>query len=182
MEANAMCRNARRRERWANDPEYRAREGARRYARYHAHKHDADYQSKILKRLYGISQADYDVLLARQGGVCAICGRRPKRGRLYVDHCHVTGRVRGLLCRGCNFALGHLRDNQRTMIAALAYLAGGAADGAGAAAQRALLARAALPPGPTGRAVLTEVHLPNRFAAAPLARAAGIRRRRRPCP
>lgn len=49
-----------------------------------------------------VSIADYIRMSEIQGGVCAICERPPKKGRLYTDHCHVTGRVRGLLCPGCN--------------------------------------------------------------------------------
>jgi hypothetical protein len=167
-------RNERRRERRANDPQYRARECARHRAYYQAHKQDGSDRCRKLKCLYGITQAEYDALLARQGGACAICGRRPKE-KLYVDHCHRTDRVRGLLCRDCNFALGQLRDDHRALVAALAYLAYRATDGPGAAAQRALLARAALPPGPGGRAVLAEVHLPGR-PVAPLLDARGRHR------
>ena len=133
----------RRKERYAQDPEYRALIKARSRAHYHANK--GRHQNKHLKYNYGITQAEYDALLAKQRGACAICGTRPKE-KLYVDHCHVTGRIRGLLCRGCNFALGCLKENQRALIAALAYLAYDVADGPGAAAQRALLAHAALPP------------------------------------
>ena len=65
-----------------------------------------------LKKLYGLLPADYDRLLEKQGGVCALCGRGPKPGgrnrRLCVDHCHKTRRVRGLLCVPCNLALGIL--------------------------------------------------------------------------
>jgi hypothetical protein len=169
-ERQKQRRNERRRERRANDPQFRERDNARRRAYYHAYKHDARCVGRNLPYLYGITRAEYDALLARQGGACAICGAPPKKERLCVDHCHLTGRIRGLICRKCNFGLGCLRDDHRTLIAALAYLAYRATDGPGAAAQRALLARAALPPGPAGRAVLTEVHLPNRLAAAPLAR------------
>jgi hypothetical protein len=139
-------RNERRRERYAQDPEYRARELARCRAYYRARKRETGFDSGQLRR-YGISLAEYDALLARQGGVCAICRRRQSpRAKLCVDHCHLTGRMRGLLCRRCNLALGHLGDDQRTLIAALAYLAYDVADGPGAAAERALRARAALPP------------------------------------
>ena len=149
-------------ERYANDPQFRARESARHRAYYQAHKHErnAHLWQGLLKRRYGITQAEYDALLAKQAGACAICRRQPK-GRLCVDHCHLTGRIRGLLCHKCNIGLGNLREDHRTLIAALAYLAYRAADGPGAAAQRALLARAALPPGHAARAVLTEVRLPN---------------------
>ena len=50
----------------------------------------------------GIPLAEYDALLAAQGGGCAICGNPPKTRRLHVDHDHKTGKVRGLLCHRCN--------------------------------------------------------------------------------
>lgn len=53
----------------------------------------------------GITEAEYDRLLAVQGGGCAICGNPPKTRRLHVDHDHKTGAVRGLLCFRCNRAL-----------------------------------------------------------------------------
>lgn len=78
-----------------------------------------------LRRLYGLSYEDYLQLLERQAGVCAICKRPPTKvtrldRRLHVDHDHETGRVRGLLCRACNAALGPLAAY---LEAALAYLA-----------------------------------------------------------
>ena len=62
---------------------------------------------------YGITSAEYDRLLAAQDGVCAICGTGDEgRGRdfLHVDHCHKTGKVRGLLCFHCNAGIGHFKD------------------------------------------------------------------------
>jgi hypothetical protein len=60
------------------------------------------YRSRL-----GLTQADYDRLLAAQGGVCAICERPPKTRRLHVDHDHKSGKVRGLLCFTCNrYVLG----------------------------------------------------------------------------
>jgi Recombination endonuclease VII len=139
----------RRKERYARDAAYRARESARRRAYHRAHKYEISVrrQGGHLKRRYGISRADYAALLARQGGVCAICGKPPEK-TLCVDHCHSTGRIRGLLCRKCNFGLGCYGEDQAALIAALAYLGRGAFDrgGAGSAARHALLARAALPP------------------------------------
>jgi Autographiviridae endonuclease VII len=162
-----------RKERYARDADYRARESARRRAYHQAHKQEISVrrQGGHLKRRYGISRADYVALLKRQGGVCAICGK-PSKKTLCVDHCHSTGRIRGLLCRKCNFGLGCYAEDQAAMIAALAYLGHDAFDGggSGSAARRALLARAASPP--TRIAVLTEA----RFDAASLARAAGIGR------
>jgi hypothetical protein len=93
-----------------------------------------------------LTRADYEALLAAQGGVCPLCGKRSTK-TLCVDHCHETGTIRGLLCRQCNFALGCFTDSQAAMMAAIAYLGGSESDRAGAAAQRALAARAVLPPG-----------------------------------
>jgi hypothetical protein len=80
----------------------------------------------MLKSMYGILQEDYDALLASQNGHCAICGgdRFDKRRKaLGVDHDHLTGVVRGLLCRSCNLAIGLLRDDPALLRAALDYLA-----------------------------------------------------------
>lgn len=81
---------------------------------------------KHLLRTYGITPEQYDVMLEEQGHVCAIC-KRPERikGRnLCVDHCHSTGKVRGLLCNACNIALGKLEDNLESIKAAIRYLGG----------------------------------------------------------
>src|SRR5262249_48040161 len=145
----------------------------RRRARYDAQKHDSasPVRRARLKR-YGISPAEYDELLAKQDGACAICRRRSKE-RLCVDHCHVTGMVRGLLCKDCNIALGHLKDDQAALVAALAYLGAFPRDGPGSAAQYALAVHNVLPPWPTRRAVLT--HPPVHFDAAPCPRGVGGR-------
>jgi Recombination endonuclease VII len=119
-------------------------------------------------RRYGISAAEYDALLEKQGGACAICRKRSKR-RLCVDHCHLTGTVRGLLCAACNLALGTLKEDQASLVAALAYLGALPRDGPGFAAQRALAVHAVLPPWPTRRALLT--YPPVRYDAAPRAAA-----------
>jgi hypothetical protein len=65
-------------------------------------------------------------MLAAQGGVCAACGETPspRRGKSIwnVDHDHSTGRVRGILCTGCNSAIGHLQDDPERCRKAAAYL------------------------------------------------------------
>jgi hypothetical protein len=68
----------------------------------------------------GITLAEYKVRLARQGGGCAICRRTG--ARFHVDHCHLTGRVRGILCQCCNHAIGLIRGNAGTAHAMAGYL------------------------------------------------------------
>lgn len=75
-----------------------------------------------LRHKYGIGLADYNTLLAEQCGVCAVCGEGPDDQALHVDHDHETGRVRCLLCYGCNTAIGLMRDRPAVHLAAARYL------------------------------------------------------------
>jgi hypothetical protein len=82
--------------------------------------------ASIMKR-YGVSLDDYEAMLAAQGGTCALCSRTPENERfkkLSIDHCHVTGRVRGLLCASCNHSLGKLGDTIERLKRAAAYVEG----------------------------------------------------------
>jgi hypothetical protein len=79
------------------------------------------YRDQYLRANFWISVADYDALLQRQGGVCAICKTPPKR-LLSVDHDHDTGAVRGLLCSTCNSGLGHFKDDPLRMRSAAEYI------------------------------------------------------------
>ena len=72
-----------------------------------------------LKRRYGITAAEYDAMLAEQGGLCALCRQRPAE---HVDHDHAFGQVRGLLCSCCNQGLGNFRDQLQHLKAAVDYL------------------------------------------------------------
>ena len=96
------CKAARKRERRREDPEgVRAtdREWERRTGRH-------------TRRRYGMGREEWDAQVARQGGRCAVpaCGRKPRR-RLVGDHCHTTGRFRGIICDNCNVAMGLTGDN-----------------------------------------------------------------------
>lgn len=71
---------------------------------------------------YGLSQQDYKDLVEGQKGVCWICSRPPPLGVLQVDHCHASGKVRGLLCGPCNRALGMFDDDLDRLKAAIRYL------------------------------------------------------------
>lgn len=76
-------------------------------------------RKKQLKQ-YGLTPEAYRQLIGQQDGRCAICGKR--ESKLQVDHDHATGKVRGLLCRSCNVALGHLDDSPLTCRQAAYYL------------------------------------------------------------
>src|SRR5262249_5020849 len=104
--------NERKRRRYATDPEFRAKLLAT---------NDKGRRATQLKFRYGISLLEYELRLALQNGACAICKKKPK-GLLCVDHCHLTGKVRGLLCRKCNSALGFSGDDATRMQAGADYL------------------------------------------------------------
>jgi Recombination endonuclease VII len=72
-----------------------------------------------LKRRYGIGADEFDDLVVRQGGVCAICGRPDPE---HVDHDHESGAVRGILCFNCNGGLGQFRDSIDALRSAASYL------------------------------------------------------------
>jgi hypothetical protein len=85
-----------------------------------------DHRAANLKKCYGITHEEYDRMLAAQGGKCAICesttSRTKRSDYLYVDHCHDTGAIRGLLCGPCNAGIGSLGDNVGRLEAAIRYL------------------------------------------------------------
>lgn len=78
-------------------------------------------------RKYGITLAEYENMCRHQGYRCKICGTNDSgnpTGVFCVDHCHATLKVRGLLCRECNFALGKFKDNPLILMRAAQYLNG----------------------------------------------------------
>ncbi len=76
-----------------------------------------------LRNRYGITVETYNNLLEKQNHVCAICFQKPKhRKRLAVDHCHGTGKIRGLLCMDCNLALGLMKDSTEMLDNCIKYL------------------------------------------------------------
>ena len=91
-------------------PEWKTRQGIRNRARWPSRK--SSQQDARLKRRYGLTLSDMKAMLAKQDGCCAICGTRDFNGKNpCIDHDHVTGKTRGVLCHGCNVALGYIRDN-----------------------------------------------------------------------
>ena len=76
-----------------------------------------------LQKMYGMSGEDMQGMMNRCKGCCEICGDSFSHDNLhYVDHCHDTGNVRGLLCRNCNSGIGLLKDNVGVMLKAIEYL------------------------------------------------------------
>ena len=80
------------------------------------------------RKNYGISAENYRILHDAQNGLCAICHKPETKTRngvkfdLCVDHDHVTGQIRGLLCSTCNIGLGHFKDNLELLSRAINYL------------------------------------------------------------
>ncbi|GGZ61347.1 endonuclease VII domain-containing protein [Streptomyces bluensis] len=74
-----------------------------------------------LKRQYGMTEAERDEMIASQMGLCVICLKAPAA---HVDHCHSTGRVRGVLCFNCNSAIGKWGDDPDAARRVAAYLEG----------------------------------------------------------
>lgn len=80
--------------------------------------------NKHLWSKYGITHIEYDQMLFAQDGLCKICKRHHTEfsKRLSVDHCHTTGKIRGLLCSSCNLVLGFAQDDVETLSQAIKYL------------------------------------------------------------
>lgn len=96
----------------------------RRYRKNHPEKNRRIDRDWYLRANYGITLEDYEAMLEKQGGTCAICESSIPggNGAFSVDHCHSTGKVRGLLCRLCNSGLGHFRDSPGLLYRAVEYL------------------------------------------------------------
>ena len=90
-----------------------------------------EVRNKRLQNKYGITLREYNRMLKRQKGVCALCGQ-PEKAKtrdgkikaLAVDHCHDTGKVRGLLCYKCNRSIGGIGDKLESAEKLVRYLEG----------------------------------------------------------
>jgi hypothetical protein len=94
-------------------------------AKIYHHANPVKVKDGSRKRRYGIDNNDYDLMLASQDGKCAICTTlaedSPKK-QLFIDHCHSSGKVRGLLCHHCNFVIGQAKDDIEVLKNAIKYL------------------------------------------------------------
>lgn len=80
---------------------------------------------RFIKKTYDFSWEQYEEMFDKQGGKCSICESKissSRTSRLYVDHCHTTLKVRGLLCSSCNNGLGLFKDSPKLLQRAINYL------------------------------------------------------------
>lgn len=77
-----------------------------------------------MHNMYNLTEEDYELMFAKQNGVCAICktDNWGNKGVPSIDHDHFTGKVRGLLCVSCNHGLGRFKDSLLNLFAAAEYL------------------------------------------------------------
>lgn len=99
-----------------NHPESRQR-SIKKY--YKNNQHKATDANRRIK--YNLTKQEFSDLISRYS-VCAICGRPPVKRRLCIDHDHVTGKIRGLLCNSCNRMLGYGKDDPVVLRLAADYL------------------------------------------------------------
>lgn len=109
-----VCNAANARDRRSKNPD-RFNQAARRWKKANPDK----VKDTVLRYMYGITLEDFKRMETSQGGKCAICLSHRK---LFVDHCHKTGRVRGLLCPRCNAYLGTVNDSVDALYRAIKYL------------------------------------------------------------
>jgi Recombination endonuclease VII len=109
------------RERYAANPAKYIAEATADYRRRLAANPDLTWE-RSLRKYHNMSRAEYDAILAEQGGVCAACQAPPSSQRLQVDHCHRSGKRRGLLCGYCNRALAQVDDSIERLRLLIAYL------------------------------------------------------------
>ncbi len=130
------CRNAAARKRSQDDPNFREKERLRGKEKYKKRKpqhlaitnryyhENLPYRKDLhLRNQYGITMEDKIRMRESQKNCCGICHQEfPDDKSAYVDHCHTTGKVRGLLCRACNSILGFSRDSVEILQNAVGYL------------------------------------------------------------
>jgi hypothetical protein len=74
----------------------------------------------MTKYRYGLSKEDFYLLKKEQDGKCKICGREMKKYN--IDHCHKTGKIRGILCTSCNMGIGMFKDDVELLEKVISYL------------------------------------------------------------
>jgi hypothetical protein len=95
-----------------------------RWVKRHPQLHRERNRKDYLKRFYDMTPEDYDKIFFEQKGRCGICNKHQTElsQSLGVDHSHITGKIRGLLCKPCNSILGYSRDDQSILQQMIVYL------------------------------------------------------------
>jgi hypothetical protein len=120
------CHCARQTERRQTDPKHKEKLNA--WRRANPEKLRRYKRQELCKNLYGITLEQAEAMHKTQDGKCAICGKpgpllsSDAAVSLAIDHCHSTGKVRAILCRGCNFGLGNFEDDPERMLKAIDFL------------------------------------------------------------
>jgi len=105
-----------------NSEEAKKKERERNRKRSQDPNHKLKVRRYTLKRQYGITIGEYEEMLAQQNNSCALCFRKQGKANFHVDHCHKTGRVRGILCHQCNWYLGTIEEDLAIMNRIKEYL------------------------------------------------------------
>lgn len=120
-----ITKSAQRGKTWRKNNPERAKEISKKYRSTHVAEMALMKRKSELKLRYGITLEDFERMVLAQGNLCAICNEPPENKdstKLHIDHCHTTGKVRGLLCRSCNIAIGYLNDDINLLQNAIKYL------------------------------------------------------------
>jgi len=112
----AECHSKRNKMKRLTDPEFvrKCRERSNKYRKEHPEEFKRGVRNSTLKAKYGIGIKQYEEILLKQKYGCAVCGRKDSGvgfKNLHVDHSHLTGKIRGLLCQPCNVSLGKMNNN-----------------------------------------------------------------------
>lgn len=124
------CRNKRGREYNRDNPEIKKKTNDAHKEYRKKYYSSPEWRKKLreqhLKSTYNITHKDYEVLLNKQNNVCKICNQfklyQKGKDYMHVDHCHKTGKIRGILCSKCNKGLGSFCDDIELMKNAIKYL------------------------------------------------------------
>lgn len=130
MKVCNRCGKEKKKDEFSTQPQNK--DGLRGECRVCKNKYNRSYMTKekrkhaSLMHSFGISLLTYNKLKEKQNYCCKICGIHESKLRcdLVVDHCHNSGKIRGLLCESCNLGLGKFYDNQELLSKALNYIKG----------------------------------------------------------
>lgn len=101
------------------------REAQKRWKEKYPEKYKQKLRRSLLRRKYGMTLQSFDEMVNAQNGACAICMNpfKPNDNKsTHVDHCHRTGKVRGILCSGCNTGIGQFKENAEALRRAADYV------------------------------------------------------------